>query len=95
VKSYRCHDLTQPQSKERIELLRKAKTAGAIFAVTHGEHLNSSDFFKSRAVDERRKEADAMLKDKRLRHDRQTLRKQAMEMVNQQLKRSKIIQHQQ
>ncbi len=57
------YDLTQPQSKERIELLRKAKTAGAIFAVTHCEHLNSSDFFKSRAVNERKKEAEAMLKD--------------------------------
>ena len=75
------YNLTQPQSKERIELLRKAKTAGAIFAVTHGKHLNSSDFFKSRAVDERRKEADAMLKDKCLRHERQMLRKQAMEIL--------------
>jgi len=75
------YDLTQPQSKERIELLRKAKTAGAIFAVTHGEHLNSGDFFKSRAIDERKKESDAMLKDKRLRHVRQKLRQQALDIL--------------
>ena len=44
------YDLTQPQSKERLDLLRKAKTAGQIFHVTHGEHLNSTDFFKSREI---------------------------------------------
>jgi len=75
------YTLTQPQSKERIELLQKAKTAGAIFHVTHGEHLNSFDFFKSRAMAERKKEAEAMLKDKRNRYSRQKLRQQAMEIL--------------
>jgi len=75
------YEITQPQSKERIELLRKAKTAGAIFAVTHGEHLNSGDFFKARAMDDRKKEAEAMLKDKRIRYERQKLRQQALAVL--------------
>jgi len=74
-------ELTQPQSKERIELLAKAKSAGQIFAVTHGEHLNSEDFFKSRAVEERKKLADRMLKDKRLRFERGKLRQQALDIL--------------
>jgi len=60
------YDVTQPQSKKRIKLLRKAKTAGELLAVTHGKHLNSSDFFKAWAMDDRMKLSDAMLKDKRL-----------------------------
>jgi len=75
------YDLTQPQSKERIELLRKAKSAGQIFAVTHGEHLNSNDFFKSRAIDERKKVAAAMMKDKQGRYARQKLRQQALNIL--------------
>ena len=49
--------LTQPQSKERINLLQKASSVGEIFAVTHGEHLNSDDFCKSREVDNRERMA--------------------------------------
>ena len=63
------YELTQPQSKERVELLRQAKTAGKLFHATHGEHLNSGDFFKSRAIDERKRQSDAMLKDKRTRFE--------------------------
>jgi len=74
-------EITQPQSKERIELLRKAKTVGAIFAVTHGEHLNSGHFFKARAMDDRKKEAEAMLKEKRIRCERQKLRQQALAVL--------------
>ena len=75
------YEITQPQSKERLELLRKAKTAGAIFAVTHGEHLNSGDFFEARAMDDRKKEAEAMLTDKRTRYERQKLRQQALAVL--------------
>ena len=64
------YDLTQPQSKERVDLLRKAKTAGQIFHVTHGEHLNSTDFFKSMAIDERAKKGQTMLKDKQNHYNR-------------------------
>jgi len=75
------YELTQPQSKEGVELLRQAKTAGKLFHVTHGEHLNSGDFFKSRAIDERKRQSDAMLKDKRTRFERQRLREQAEEVI--------------
>ena len=45
--------LTVPHSKERIALLQKTKTAGQLFHVTHGEHLNSDDFFMAKAKTER------------------------------------------
>ena len=77
------YELTQPQSKERVELLRKAKSAGQLFAVTHGEHLNSTDFFKARAIDERKKIADTMLKDKRTHYHRKKLRSEAMVILQQ------------
>ena len=76
------YDIAQPQSKERIELLRKAKTAGALFAVTHNKHLSSSDFFKAGAMDDRKKLSDAMLKDKRTRFERQKLRQKAMAILS-------------
>jgi len=75
-------DITQPQSKERINLLRKAKTAGQIFHVTHGEHLNSGDFFEARAIDERKKRAANMLKDKQQRHMSDKLGEQAIAIIN-------------
>ena len=51
--SGRKFKLTEPHSKERIEALQKAKTAGQLFHATHGEHLNSIDFFKARAKSNR------------------------------------------
>lgn len=77
------YDITQPLSKERVELLRKAKSAGQLFAVTHGEHLNSADFFKARAIDERKKLADVMLKDKQTQFLRGKLRKEALIILKQ------------
>jgi len=74
--------VTEPQSKERIDLLRKAKSAGQIFHVTHGEHLNSGDFFRARAIDERKKRADDMLKDKQQRYRSHKIRDQAVEIIN-------------
>jgi len=76
--------LTQPQSKEQIELLAKAKSAGQIFAVTHNEHLNSKDLFKSCAVEERKKLADGMMKDKRLHFERGKLRQRALDILKEQ-----------
>ena len=75
------YELTQPQSKERVEVLRHAKTAGKLFHATHGEHLNSNDFFKSRAIDDRKKKADAMLKEKRTRYEKSKLREQALQVI--------------
>ena len=41
--------LTVPNSKERVEAIQRAKTAGQLFHATHGHHLNSNDFFRARA----------------------------------------------
>ena len=46
-------ELTVPFSKERIQAIQKAKTAGQLFHATHGRHLNSEDFFAARAQTER------------------------------------------
>ena len=52
--------LTVPFSKERIEILSKAKTAGQHFHATGGAMLNSTDFFKSKALIQRREEIKSM-----------------------------------
>ena len=39
--------LTQPNTKDRVLLLAKAKRRGAKFTATGGDHLTSDDFFKS------------------------------------------------
>jgi len=46
-------ELTVPHSKERIALLQRSSTAGQLFHATHGEHLNSDDFFVAKAKTER------------------------------------------
>ena len=45
------------------------------------QHLNSTDFFKARAVHERKKQANAMLKDKQTCHWRKKLRQEALEIL--------------
>jgi hypothetical protein len=39
--------LTQPQSKERIEVMRRATTHTKKFLATKGEHVMTDDFFVS------------------------------------------------
>ena len=41
--------LTQSQSKERIVAIQQASTAGQLFHVAHGKHLNSEEFFAAQA----------------------------------------------
>jgi hypothetical protein len=53
--------LTQPNSKERVQALARAKTHGDIFHVTGGAHHTADDFFVSRELKER-KESIAQLK---------------------------------
>ena len=48
--------LTEAHSKERVKLLQSAKTAGQIFHATGGTHINSDDFFRSRAMKDREAE---------------------------------------
>ena len=42
--------VTRPHALERIQAIVDAKGAGEIFHGTGGEHLNSDDYFKSRAL---------------------------------------------
>ena len=39
--------VTQPQTKERILAIKKAKTAGQMFFATGGRHVNSNEFFQA------------------------------------------------
>ena len=43
------YQLTEPQSKERIEAIKNASSAGKMFYATHGQHLKSDKFFEARA----------------------------------------------
>ena len=54
--SQKRHQLTAPQSKERVEAIKNASTAGIMFYATHGQHLNSDEFFETRAKAGREKE---------------------------------------
>ena len=44
--------ITEPHSKERIELMAKASSHGQKFLSTGGQHVTSDDFFKAAAVAE-------------------------------------------
>ena len=56
--------LTRPQTQERIEAIAKAKGAGQLFHVTGGEHISSNDFFKSRALTEKKEQVEKMEQEK-------------------------------
>ena len=59
--------ITEPNSKERIKAIKDAKTAGQLFYATSGQHINSDEFFKAKALAVR----EAKLKDMK---DRKTER---------------------
>ena len=42
--------VTEPQSKERVQAIKEAKTAGQLFYATGGRHINSNEFFQARAL---------------------------------------------
>jgi len=64
-KSTKKYNLTEPQSKARIEQIQKAQSAGQMFHVTHGQHLNSDDFFAARAKTNRDKDVKDLEKKKK------------------------------
>jgi hypothetical protein len=45
--------VTEANSKERVLAIKAAKTAGQLFHATGGNHLNSDDFFRAKALAER------------------------------------------
>jgi hypothetical protein len=45
--------VTEPHSMARVKAIKDAKTAGQMFFATGGQHLNSDEFFKARALAER------------------------------------------
>jgi len=63
-KHMKKYKLTVPQSKERIAAIQNASSAGKMFHVTHGQHLNSEDFFAARAKTTRDKETLELQKEK-------------------------------
>jgi len=54
------YQLTVPQSKERVDAIKDATTAGQMFYATHGQHLNSDELFEARAKGKREKEIKAL-----------------------------------
>jgi len=49
------NEVTEPNTKERVEALAKATTHGERFHVTGGSHHTSDDMFKSAEMDNRRR----------------------------------------
>lgn len=52
--------VTVPQSKQRIQAIKRAKTAGQMFFATGGQHLNSDEFFRATELKERAAAIKAM-----------------------------------
>ena len=52
--------LTVPHSKECLDAIRAAKTAGQLFHATGGTMLNSSDMFRAKAMDQQKKEMEKL-----------------------------------
>ena len=42
--------VTKPQSNERIQVIKLAKTAGQMFYATGGKHMNTNEFFKAKKL---------------------------------------------
>ena len=42
--------VTKPQSNERIQAIKRAKTAGQMFYATGGKHVNTNEFFKAKKL---------------------------------------------
>lgn len=59
--------LTHQYPQSKIELLANCSTAGDRFTITGGEHLTADDAFKAAELGNRRKDAEAMQKDKKKR----------------------------
>ncbi len=56
--------VTVPNWKERVEVLAKASTHGAIFAVMGGEHITSDDTFKEAEMPARKARIAVLKKEK-------------------------------
>jgi hypothetical protein len=52
--------VTAPQSLERVNAIKEAKTAGQLFYATGGRHINSDEFFKARELKRREPEIKKM-----------------------------------
>lgn len=58
--------VTEPVSKERVQLLKNCKTAGQMFYTTGGRHLNSSEFFMAKVLNQRDAKLKAMMEEKKV-----------------------------
>jgi hypothetical protein len=65
--------VTEPNSKERVQAIKKAKGAGQMFFATGGRHLNSNEFFEAKALTEREARTKELEARKRLLTDGQGL----------------------
>jgi len=59
--------ITIPNTNERVQAIRDAKSSGMMFYATGGQHLNSDDFFIARAMAKREGKASAKMKQKAIR----------------------------
>ena len=73
--------VTVPNTKERIKAIRNAKSSGQMFYATGGQHLNSDDFFKARALAAREGEAGVLLKKKEAKLERINLDREAKSLL--------------
>ncbi len=73
--------VTVANTKDRVQAIRAAKSSGQMLFATGGQHLNSDDFFRARALDERQVQAKAMLLKKQARQERMALDREAKSLL--------------
>ncbi len=73
--------ITCPNTQQRIEILARARTCGALFHATGGGHITHDDFFKSMEISVREKEIKPMEKEKAHRISMQQYAEEAFAML--------------
>ena len=81
IKKVITKPVTRPQSAARIQAIASAKAAGQMFHATGGEHLNSDDYFKSRALIERTSTIKQIETDKQLRLEHAALLEEKNKLI--------------
>ena len=72
---------TQPHSKERIEMLRKASTHGKKFLATRGSHVMNNDFFVAAELNLDQSEIEQLEREKRKRNSAMNTQEKAEKIL--------------
>ena len=73
--------LTVPNSKERIQLLKNAKSHGDIFQIAGGDHVTGDDFFASAKLKTNEKEVAKLKTEKKVKLEKQNREEKGLKIL--------------